>query len=294
MKRLINLTEFLRYYPDRLARFVLRFYGYKSFFVETAIVKHHVYSFKDKGSLPPLYILHGGSDSAASYLPVLLRLRHKFSEVVVVEAGGHGLSGELKDPYTFDAHYSSTFTVLDKLIKKGGPAIIFGNSLGGLTALHYAVNSPDRVKGLFLTSPMGAPMTEEMLNDLRDIFTPADLKETAIFTNRVLHKPPLLGAYVVNRLTYIRITQPAIMDLIYATSTDDGISAQQLKAIKAPVFMICGRSDRIITHNACRFFKDNLANATIIRPNAVGHCPHIERPKFLANKVVEFATGLSE
>lgn len=294
MKRLINTTEFLRYYPDRLARSVLRFYGYKSFFVETAIVKHHVYSFKGKGILPPLFILHGGSDSAASYLPVLLRLRRNFSEVVVVEAGGHGLSDELKDPYTFDAHYSSTFSVLDKLIKKGRPAIIFGNSLGGLTALHYAVHSPDRIKGLFLTSPMGAPMTDEMLNDLRDIFTPADLKETAIFTGRVLHKKPLLGASVVNKLTYIRITQPAIMDLIYATTTDDGISAKQLKAIKVPVFMICGRSDRIITHNAYRFFKENLANVTIIRPTALGHCPHIESHKFLVDKVVEFATDLSK
>lgn len=293
MKKLIDQTALLRYYPDRLARVVLMAAGFRSFFIETSMVKHHVYSYKGKGKLPPLFILHGGADSAATYTPVMLKLRRYFSEITVVEAGGHGLSGEPFAAYTYDAHYTSVFSVLDGLITPMTPAIVLGNSLGALTALHYTLHSPKRVRGLFLNSPMGAPMTEAMLKDLRDIFTPKSISDTAKFTRRVQHRISRMKEPVVNRLTYAWITRRAIMDLIYATTTDDGITAGQLRQIKAPIYMMCGQSDRIMTPNARQFFKDNLPHATITYPAGLGHCPHLEQPKLVVNKVVAFATKVA-
>lgn len=103
-----------------------------------------------------------------------------------------------------------------------------------------------------------------------------------------------IKAPIVNRLAYACITRDAIMDLIYATTTDDGVTADELKQIRAPIFMVCGGSDQIMVPNARQFFKDNLPNTTFVYPEGLGHCPHIEKPKFVVDKVVEFATELQK
>lgn len=286
---MINL---LRRYPDRVFKSILVTNGFKSSHIGTAIARRHVYRYKGKGSLPPLVILHGGGDSAGTYWPIMLRLRRYFREIVALEFAGHGLSGEPSQTYTFDAHYQSIYKVLDSLITPEAPAIIAGNSLGALTALKYANHAPERVRGLFLLSPMGAPMTETALKDLYAIFTPKTLDGVDAFIGRIYHHLPRVKRSLVRRLTFAWITRQAIQDLVEATTTDEGISATELHRIKHPVYMIGGRSDRIMTPNAVGFFRQNLSSLTISRPARLGHCPHLENPRLVVNELTQFARRL--
>lgn len=287
-------VDFFRYYPDRVFRRILVARGFESLYVSTVIARHHVYRYRGKGILPPLVILHGGADSAGTYLPILLRLRNHFQEIIAVEFAGHGLSDEPSSTYTFAAHYQSINEVLDSLIDPTEPAIIAGNSLGGLTAMHYAVHAPNRVRGLFLLSPMGAPMTKAMLEDLYDAFTPKDVTAAAAFAKRVHHHISKAKYHLIARLTFAWITRHAIQDLVHATTVNDGITAADLHKLKLPIYMICGQSDRIMTPNALDFFRQNLPAAEITTPLKLGHCPHLENPKFVADKLRAFAERLMQ
>ncbi len=41
----------------------------------------------------------------------------------------------------------------ERALAKGGPYLIVGTSLGGLTALQYAMRHPEKVRGLLLLAP---------------------------------------------------------------------------------------------------------------------------------------------
>lgn len=288
----MRTSKLLRYYPDRIFRSILVARGFKSLYIRTKIARHHIYHYKGKGDLPPLVILHGGGDSAGTYLPILLRLKKQFQEIIAVEFAGHGLSDEPINRYTFEAHYQSINEILDTLLDPKRPAIIAGNSLGGLTALRYTVHSPSRVRGLFLLSPMGAPMTSEMLEDLRRAFTPNDVKAAVAFAKRVHHYIPRAKYPILARLVLAWITRQAIQDLVQATTVNDALTAADLQKVKVPTYMICGQSDQIMTLNALDFFRQNLPMAEIITPPKLGHCPHMEKPTFVADMLVLFARHL--
>jgi len=98
---------------------------------------------------PPVLLLHGISGSTATYdflvpeLPGHRLLRLDFR--------GHGQSDRAPDDYLLEGFASDAEAVLDQVV--GGPAVIVGHSLGGLTATYVAQRRPDLVTALFLEDP---------------------------------------------------------------------------------------------------------------------------------------------
>ncbi len=287
----LNPNRFLQDYLAKFSEGVLIRFGFKSFYHTTSIASHHIYSHTGKGQLPPLVILHGGGDSAEAYLPLLIKLRKQFKEIIVVEAPGHGLSGEPQMPYIFADHYQTMTEVLDHFIRPEEPAIIMGHSLGGMTAFHYTHHSPERVKKLFLLSSMGAPMSKASLDDLYAAFRITTLKEAEVFMKRMLHEVPFLKSGFVKRLVLAQMKRQAIQSLVEATTTKEGVPAEWLRQIRVPTMIIYGKSDRIATSNSIDFFSQNLANVVIREPVNIGHCPHLENPKYVLSQLLEFSRG---
>lgn len=286
-----NPNRFLQKYPDKLLENILIRFDFKSSLYATSIANHHIYQYKGVGQLPPLVILHGGGDSAGSYLPLLLKLRKHFKEVIAVEAPGHGLSGEPHMPYTFADHYQTTIETLDHFVSSKEPAIIMGHSLGGMTAFRYAHHSPERIRKLFLLSSMGAPMSQAALDDLYAAFRVTTLKEAEVFARRMLHEVPFLKLGFVKRLVFAQMKRQAIQSLVEATTTKEGVPGEWLQQIQVPVMLIYGKSDRIATPNSVAFFSQNLPNVIIKEPANIGHCPHIENPKYVLSQLLEFSKG---
>ena len=98
---------------------------------------------------PPVLLLHGISGSTATYdflvpeLPGHRLLRLDFR--------GHGQSDRAPDDYLLEGFASDAEAVLDQVV--GGPAVMVGHSLGGLTATYVAQRRPDLVTALFLEDP---------------------------------------------------------------------------------------------------------------------------------------------
>ena len=73
-------------------------------------------------------------------------------QVIAFDMPGHGLSGDVDQPLTFDLMVKVLEHVL--LAAKTGPAHVVGVSVGGMIAQHFALRRPDLVRSLMLAGTL--------------------------------------------------------------------------------------------------------------------------------------------
>jgi pimeloyl-ACP methyl ester carboxylesterase len=272
---------------ERAAALILAAGGIRSRRVDTDVASHNVYLGEGRGALPPVVIMHGLADSAASAAPVLLRLRRRARRVVAIEAAGHGRSGPARSEYTIERHRASMTRVLDQILDE--PALLVGNSLGGATAIHYALERPERVRALLLTSPAGGAMEAAVLEDLRRHFSPRDVVEARAMLERLFHRPSRLAGLAA-RVVLARSASPAVRDLVRTLAPADAFTPEQLGRLAMPIELVWGRSERILPPTMLAYFRAHLpAHAVVTEPERLGHCPHLDDPIGFTRMVLAFA-----
>ncbi len=110
----------------------------------------------------PLVLLHGITDNALTWLPVLDRIDPR-CRIIAPDFRGHGESDKPDDFYEAEAYADDVRHLIDLVV--GEPALVLGHSLGGVVAVQVGITAPERVRGLFLEDP---PLY--FVNDLNDIF----------------------------------------------------------------------------------------------------------------------------
>lgn len=272
---------------ERIAHRAMTASGIQSRFVETSIAKLHVYDAPGKGTLPPVVVLHGISSSAIAYGPLIQRLRGRVRRVIAPEAPGHGRSGEPTVPLTPETLFESMSELLDRTLDE--PALVFGSSLGGGLALHYALARPERVLGLMLASPAGATMTVEELDRLLSAFRLTSRADAIAFLSRLYHRAPWYSPLVAPDLIKL-FARPVITSFTGAVRPDHLFTAEQVGSLSMPVHLLWGRSDRLMPASNLEFYRKSLpAHAVIEEPEKIGHCPHLDDPGALADMIVKLA-----
>ncbi|MBV9281141.1 MAG: 2-succinyl-6-hydroxy-2,4-cyclohexadiene-1-carboxylate synthase [Chloroflexi bacterium] len=106
---------------------------------------------EQRGSGPPLLLLHGFTGSVATWAPLMDALAGRF-RTVAVDLHGHGGSDCPADParYRLDRAAGDVLALLDRL--DIGRFALLGYSLGGRLALHLALAAPGRAHTLVLES----------------------------------------------------------------------------------------------------------------------------------------------
>ncbi|HUQ05085.1 MAG TPA: alpha/beta hydrolase [Kofleriaceae bacterium] len=272
---------------DRLVRVLARAGGVASREVDTGVVRHHAYVAPGRGRLPPIVWLHGLADSGTTFLPVMRRLRPHVHSVTILEAGGHGLSSAPRTEYTPAVHLASMTQALDMLIRE--PAILVGNSLGGSTALKYALARPERVRGLVLVSPAGAPLDDDATEQVRTAFALTTPDDARRFLDRVfVERPPLAG--LLARKIAEQASRPAVRDILRTASSADAPTPDELGAITVPTWLLWGRAERLLPPSMLTYLRAHLpAHALVASPDGFGHCPHLDQPGRLARLILSFA-----
>ncbi|MFX0093493.1 MAG: alpha/beta fold hydrolase [Candidatus Hodarchaeota archaeon] len=98
----------------------------------------------------PLVLLPGQAGTWENYEKVMIPLSKSF-HVFAVDIRGHGKTDWPTGNYTFDLMGDDMVAFLENRVKS--PAVISGNSSGGLIALWIAANKPDLAKGIVLEDP---------------------------------------------------------------------------------------------------------------------------------------------
>ncbi|MBN1926249.1 MAG: alpha/beta hydrolase [Prolixibacteraceae bacterium] len=98
----------------------------------------------------PLLLIHGQMAAWQIYMKVLPELS-KYYHIYAIDCHGHGKSAKDTSKYTAQAMGEDFIWFIENVI--GKPAVVSGNSSGGLMAAWLAANSPDNVLGVVLEDP---------------------------------------------------------------------------------------------------------------------------------------------
>jgi len=274
---------------ERAARWSLRRTGVQSRYVGTAHGAIHAYDAQGSGVLPALVLLHGISSSATSFGRLFGPLREAHRRVIALDALGHGFSDipkVLQPQVIFAGLHEALGEMLDE------PFVLFGNSMGGAMALRYGLEHPERLRGLILSSPAGAYMSEEEMRSFLTQFSMEKKEAAKAFVEKLYHQVPWYGPLLVPALRQ-QFLRPQIQQFFHAASPDQLFTPEELASLKPPTMLLWGASERLMLPEHLAYFEAHLPeNVRFERPERVGHCPHLERPKELARSIVHFVSSL--
>jgi len=276
---------------EHLARTSLqRLRGYSRRYVPTSKGRVHVLEAKSKGSLPPLVLLHGLSSAGVHFFPMLGPLERAFSRVVLIDLPGHGFSDT---PSRLDADSLRTglFEALDD-VTRAGPAILFGNSLGGYGAIRYALERPAQVRALMLASPGGAEMTDDELAALRATFQLGSHADALAFIDRLLasrSRARHLFAWGLRR----QLRRPEVQAILSAATQAHLLTPGELGALTHPILFMWGQAERVLPSRHLDFFRAHLpSHAKWVEPAGWGHSPFLDDAPGFARELIDFARTL--
>jgi pimeloyl-ACP methyl ester carboxylesterase len=271
--------------PDIPLESLLPEYGSPpSKFVEIEGMRIH---YRDEGMGPPLVMLHGFGSSLYTWDGWVRQLAGT-RRLIRLDLPGFGLTGPAPDgDYRAERYVRVVAALLDRL--GVGRTDIAGNSLGGRTALMFALDHPERVRKLILVDAGGfAPMPPPMLFRLAQtpILGPLLLLHvTPRFVVRrnldtVYGDPSRLTDAAVDRYWAMarRAGNRGAM-LARITGPPDPTLADRLGELKLPVLIQWGELDRWIPLSDAHGFKRGIAGAELRVYPGAGHVPMEELPE---------------
>ena len=276
---------------ERLIRRRLHALGIMSGHLTTASGDLHYYEAGGAQDLPPLVILHGFGANATSFARVLAHLHTRLGPILAPDAPAHGFSGARHHPMTVDLAYAGVAELL--LRRTETPAVLFGNSMGGAFALRFALEHPGRVRGLFLSSPVGAALDAQDFSTLREAFRVSSLGHARRLVDSLTHKrawfTPLLTPD-----TLWRFSRGPLRAVLESFQPSHMFTAEQLADLRVPTLLQWGRSERVLPSASLEFFRRALPPHVVFEePDDFGHCPHMDQPRLVAARIAEFVRSLA-
>lgn len=225
----------------------------------------------EAGEGEPLVWLHGGG---GLYPSVGTNLLTESFRVVAIELPGFGSSWQLGTARTFDELSEEVAAGIEALGLSR--YLLHGTSFGGATALHLALNHPDRVKRLILESPAAFRPPG---------WTPPDLE--TVRRGLFLHPPrtpPLQIDPDVQRRHRELVNRLSL-------TVDPETLAGRLRDLHVPTLAIFGDADRLTPAELSSMYCDNAPDCgCVVIPDAA-HVISSDQPEAYATTVRQFALG---
>ena len=266
------------------------------------------------GDGPPVLLLHGFTDSADSWRPLLRELAARSRRAVAVDMPGSGWAAPLGRPAlaSLDAFAAAFIDAYGE-----GSAVVAGNSLGGLVAFRAARDGNPALRGIVGIGPAGFkygarlvyldrvcrwtqgldPVLDPLLAPLDRFVLPGFVlrHNAARMYDRSLARgrgEPTLGHHYASHLRSMRDLSRIRRDLV-AIAADDRADPLDLSEVATPLLLIWGRHDRLALIEGAQLVIDALPDTRLITLDA-GHCPQVEVPADIADLIADFAAAPAE
>jgi pimeloyl-ACP methyl ester carboxylesterase len=277
---------------EQAARFVLHRRGFESRDVAIGPDRLHAFDARGSGTLPTTVVLHGLGSAATSFGPLLTRMRPHVRRIVALDLPGHGFSAAPFGRLTPEGLFGAVREALDTMVNE--PMVLVGSSLGGALALRYALERPERIATLALVSPAAAQTSPEEWDDLLDTFKIESAAEARRLLARLYHRTPWFLPALASGVRDV-MQRAAIRDLVDGATVDDLPAPHLLAELGMPILLLWGQSERLLPPSSLAYFRRNLpGHAVIEEPAGFGHCPHLDDPGRLAERLVAFARTAAE
>jgi 2-succinyl-6-hydroxy-2,4-cyclohexadiene-1-carboxylate synthase len=238
----------------------------------------------------PLVLLHGFTQSGASWAPVVDALAGRVGPLVLPDAPGHGASAGI------EADMWATADLLARLVPQ--PASWAGYSMGGRAALHVALAHPDQVARLVLIST-GAGIEDNVARAARraadeELARRIEAEGVESFLSFWLSQP-LFATLSPDRAGFeARLVNTAAG--LASSLRRAGQGAQEplwprlaeLGRRALPVLLLAGENDARYVDQARRMAGAIGSSASVRVVGGAGHACHLERPGEVAEAIVAF------
>jgi pimeloyl-ACP methyl ester carboxylesterase len=266
---------------------------------------------------PPVVLVHGLGGSYANWglLGPLLAVRHR---VYALDLVGFGL--------TYPAGRSGSVHANAALLSRfaesvaGEPALLVGNSMGGMISMIYAAAQPGRVTGLVLLDPAlpraaSAPSDRQVAAQFAQYAIPG-VGERLLAKRRLTTPPRQMVAETLALCSPHPERIPAEMidaavALIEQRSHAPGIDRAYLQAARSllrfgarrrrylammrslpmPVLLLHGEQDRLVPVQSARAAAANTPRWTFETFPDVGHIPMMEIPDMIDDRIATWSNA---
>jgi len=264
----------------------------------------HRLSYRIGGSGPLLILIHGITNSSASWEPVLSLLERDFT-VLAPDLLGHGDSAKPRGDYSLGANAS---LLRDTMLALGHDrATIVGHSLGGGIAMQMSYQFPERVERLVLVSSGG--LGRAVTPVLRAVALPgAELVLPLLASEPLVSAGAKVGGWIEQiglrvgsdigalakglaslqdieaRRAFVH-TARGVIDLggQRISATDKLYLAQAI-----PTLIVWGDSDAVIPARHGTRAHVNMPGSRLRVFEGAGHFPHHDDPIGFADELAEF------
>ncbi len=244
---------------------------------------------------PPVVLIHGYTDNARDWVPLIPYLSRKF-RLIVVDLRGHGRSDKPECCYArIDFAYDIKL-MLDAL--HIARADVVGHSLGSMITQVLAEQWPERVRNVVLVSSTGGPRAGSLPKkpaldyaaEIRKLKEPID--PDSPFMIAWWDSPKPVNPDFIRRQRRDAANIPLA---VWLAVLDQGANAADLQRnlpkLKAPALLIWGSDDPIMEEEVRQTLREALPSATVKVFDGLGHNPFWEDPQAVAAVINKFLDG---
>lgn len=260
------------------------------------------------GNGPTIVLLHGGGPGASSWsnfarnIPVLAREFH----VLAVDQPGFGLSDKPTEHPQYFVHSASALKDLLDALEITGRVHLLGNSLGGGTAVRFALDYPDRAGKLVLMGPGGLSVnlfatdpTEGVKNLAKFNYEPTRENLEAFLRIMVFDQ-----SLITDELIDERFASASTPEALAATRAmgksfagadfEQGMIWRDAYKLRQPVLLIWGREDRVNPLDGALVATKMIPRVQLHVFGGCGHWAQLEKFDEFNRLATDFLAGVKE
>jgi len=254
-------------------------------------------AFRKLGSGKPLFILHGLFGSSDNWQTLGKQFAENFT-VYFIDQRNHGRS-----PHAPEHSYNLMSEDLAELIEDENldKVLLMGHSMGGKTAMHFAITHPERVEKLVIVdiSPKKYPVTnKDIIDALEKVNLPPlgglgakSRKEVEAILSQDIKDPGTMQFLLknlywnANQSLAWRFNLEALKNNIALVGEATPMPAVPLEI---PVLFVKGsKSDHVFNADS-KLINEMFANVKIVTITDAGHWVHADKPADFFNIVNSF------
>ncbi len=261
-----------------------------------------------EGEGPPVLLLHGFSDSADTWRLTLDRLAVAGRRAVAVDLPGFGAAEALAPGLMLPQYDAFVAAAVHRLAEGDGSVVLCGNSLGAVVALRAGEREELPLGGVVAVAPAGLDMPRWFSVIERDLIVRTLLRAPlpvpgwavratvgAVYRELAFARPAAAAEEVVKAFSAHHASRERVRSLL---DTGRRLLPElrdpfHFAAIRAPVLLVWGDRDRMVSHTGSERVVAALPDTTYELIAGCGHCPQLEEPDRFAELLLEFIAQAS-
>jgi pimeloyl-ACP methyl ester carboxylesterase len=252
-------------------------------------------AYVERGTGPPLMLLHAGGSSGRQWEKVMLLLECHF-RVVAPDLWGFGLTDGWpeEEDLTHDHQASLVSRVIEAVAL--GPVHLVGHSYGGATAVRLALKEKELVKAMVLIEPILTKLLrlvgeEEAFQEYFDM-------AQAFLGNAEAGRPEdawqgfidyrngpgtWLSLSAKSKIRFVSDTESTVE--AFQSNLNNTISLRELRDLSIPTLVMCGEKTTLPDRRVTEILREHIRNCQYTVIPGAEHMSPLSHPEFVATAI---------